>query len=375
MADNSSIAFDRFRTDDIAAANAMLLSRESALNPPGARPEPSNEPQPEPVEQQAAPEASEKPTNEANPLPADARADADPKAGQPAANQQQNTETQNANGQNGKAQSAFAKDQQRLAGTWKQVNEEKARIAQERAAIQSERVRLQQEQAKLEQRRQGANKNKITPEVYDQSAAAARKFVSDAVLQLDGLRFRKSKFEEAGQYTEAAKLDGQIEALQKQAHVQEYQAGQFEEIAKNMRANPDLSGDALTKRNQEHLAHYTVEAAKKWPELAQNGSEFQKATAKAISILRQSGLDENDAPVLRYFAAEHVAAQSAAARVPAMERELAQLRARIKEFETNTTPGGGQTAHPNLRPTGKPASMEAEGEMLRQMAIAKGSKG
>ena len=372
MADQSSIALDRFKTDDIAAANSMLLSRESALNPPGLRPEPSTEPKPEPMEQQAAPETNGKPADNANQISTDTPADA-AQSGKPAA-PKQDTENHGANGDNGKG-SAFAKDRERLNKTWQQVNEEKARVAQEKSAIQAERVRLQQEQQKFEQRRAGANRQKLTPELYDQSAAAAKKFVADAILQLDGLRFRKAKMEEAGQYTEAAKVDGQIEVLQKQAHVQEYQAAQFEEIAKNMRANPDVSGEALEKRNKEHLAHYTVEAAKKWPELAQAGSEFQKATAKAINILRQNGLDENDSPVLRYFAAEHVAASTAAARVPGMEKELAQLRARIKELELTNSPGGGQTAATNFRPTGKPASLESEGELLRQMSIAKGGKG
>ena len=365
MADQSLL--DRFKTDDIAAADALLRSFETASDS-DPRPVVTPEPEPEPAERQAAPTAVVKSDETTNPLPPGAPAAAEPAT----APQQQNTETQAGTKINS---SAFAKDQDRLKGGWKTLNEEKTRVATERQAVQNERVRLQQEQQKFEQRREGANKNKLTPEVYDQSASQQEKFVNDAALQLDGLRARKARYEEAGNYTEAAKLDQQIEQMQENVAVAKYQAKQFKEIAANMRQNPDVSGEALQKRNQEHLTHYTVEAAKKWPELAQNGSEFQKSTAKAIKILRDAGLDENDSPVLRYFAAEHVAAQSAAARVPEMEKALAKANARVKELETLNIPGGGITAQPNLRPGTRPQTLEAEGEVLRQFAEAKGGRG
>jgi len=370
MAEQSSIAFDRFKTDDIAAANALLASRESALNPPGSSPEPSRNAESEPVERQTTPETAEPPAN-ANSLPADTPAAPDTRQAAP---QQRNTETTPANGDNGKG-SAFKKDQERRDLSWKALNNEKAQVAAERQAIQTERVKLQQEQQQFQQRREGAAKTKLTPELYDQSAQQADKIVTDSALQLKGLKAMKAEYEQNGQYTEAAKIDQKIEEMQDAVSVAKYQAKQFRELAANMRANPDLTGDALQKRNQQHLQHYTLEAAKKWPQLAEANSEFQKATARAINVLRQSGLDENEFPVLRYFAAEHVSAQSAAARVPAMDKELVQLRARIKELETNSTPGGGTTAQPNLRPGTKPQTLEAEGESLKREAELRGAKG
>lgn len=368
MADQSSIAFDRFRTDDVAAADALLRSRENTpatMTPPRA--DTPAKPEPEPAERQAAPEAVEKPPT-ANPISTDTLAADATESAAP-----QHTETQNAN-PNGNG-SAFAKDAARRDTSWKALNNEKARIAADRAAIQQERIRLQEEQSRFQQQQQGAAKNKLTPEMYDQSATQQEQFVQQGTLQLRGLIAMKAEHEDKNQYTEAAKVDAQIEDMREKIAVAKYQANQFKNIAQNMRANPELQGDALQKRNKELLMHYTVEAAKQWPELAQANSEFQKATARTISVLKKSGLDEDSFPILRHFAAEHVAAATAAARVPALEKELAQARARIKELEPLTTPGGGTSAAPNLRPSSKPASLEAEGDALRREAELKGAKG
>ena len=364
MASTSSIAFNRFQTDDIAAADALLRASEQGLSVV-PRPESSRETKPEPTERQVAPETPEQPTP-ANPLPSDTPATAAEKP-QPAA-PQQSTETQGEKG------SAYAKDQQRLTGTWKQVNEEKARVAAEKAAIQSERMKLQQEQQRVQQQQQ-SSRNKITAEQYDQLVSQRTESAGALNLQLKGLRAMQKQHEEAGEYKEAAKIDSQIEDMQRKAHVAEYEGDQFKQLAENARKNPDVTGKALEEQTKQHLAHYTVEACKKWPELGKSNSEFQKATAKAINVLRGSGLDENHYPVLRYFAAEHVAAQSAAARVPAMEKELAQANAELKELRAKMSPGGGPTAAANLRPASRPQTLEGEGEALAREAAQIGRRG
>ena len=358
--------------NDLAAADALLRSFETGSGQPDLkvvpRPETTPAAKPESTERQAAPE-SEETSPTPNSLPSDTPATA---ANAQTAAPKQNTETQTP----AEKGSAFAKDQARLQGGWKTLNEEKGKIAAERQTIQQERIRLQQEQTQWQARQQSANKNKLTPELYEQTAQARQESVEQGKLMLEGLKARRQQMEAAGQYVDAAKLDQQIEAKAEEIAVAKHEATQFKAIAADMRKNPQLDGEALTKQNQQHLQHYTVEAAKKWPELAVAKSEFQKATAQAISTLRGAGLDENHFPVLRYFAAEHVAAQSAAARVPAMDKELAQLRARVKELETNSTPGGGQTAATSVRPQTavKPESLEAEEQALAREAAQMGRR-
>ena len=359
MQHSSAIDLDRFQADDVAAANDALTQAEARMS--GApRPEPKLEVVPDPPEPQAAPKLDE-PANQPDPLPPSTQAAPEPAPG-------------NVTPTPGKNQSAFAKDQERLGRTWNDVNAQKAALKAEREAFNAERIRLQQEQSRFQEQQAKANKNRLTPEVYDQSATNAADKAATNALLIEGLKARKARLEEAGQYTEAAKIDGEIDAKVQEMHVSKYQAEQFKSLAAQMRANPDLSAEQRQQRTNQQLTHYTVEAAKKWPDLAVKDSPFQKAVAQGIRTLRQSGVDENDYPVLRYFVSEHVAAQSAAARVPVLEKELGELRAKVKEYESLTNPGGGRAAVPSQRPSGKPVSLESEGEALRAIAEQMGGR-
>ncbi len=108
-------------------------------------------------------------------------------------------------------------------------------------------------------------------------------------------------------------------------------------------------------------------AAKEWPDLLKDGSEFQKKVAKNIQDARAAGLDENELPVIRYHAARMAALETESARVPDLVKKLGEAEAKVKELELLSAPGGGVGAV-QRQPSGQPASDEDEGEALRREA-------
>lgn len=264
--------------------------------------------------------------------------------------------------------SAFKQNAERLDKTWKAVNERKAQLdAQEQQlkareqqiAAQEQRVRIQQAKAS----------QKYTPEQYEQAGQTRQQNGDQFELQADGLERRAEKLEEQGDLAGAERARQQAKNLRDQAVVERSTAKQLKDYAGHLRANPDPTLEQHQQQKSRELQHYTTEAAKAWPELAQSGSEFQKRTAAHLQAASKYGLDTNENPAIMYFAAQLTHFERTAARVPDMEKELGELRAKVKEYEKLTAPGGGSEASTQPQ-RGKPASAEDEGEALRAEALA-----
>lgn len=268
--------------------------------------------------------------------------------------------------------SQFAKDAQRRDTSWKELNRQKAEfkaqqdgIAAREQAIAQREARLTQERVKLRQ--------KAPPEQFETEARNLTTAHENTSRQAKDFTDKAKELEEKGDYRGAALAEAKADELKELAVVQKAKAKEFKEYADNLRKNPPADLTKIEQKQAQALQHYTLEAAKKWPDLAVTGSEFQKIVVQSEKTLANAGVDVRENPVLRYYIAEFAASQAAAGRVPAMEKELGQLRAKVKELELATAPGGGSPAATTPRNGDAAPSDEDEGAALRQAAIERGS--
>lgn len=263
----------------------------------------------------------------------------------------------------------FAKDKQRRDDSWKALNTEKDTHKKAVEQFQAERSNFQREQQTFQQKQAKASA-KYTPEQYEQTASSKLQVSENLSLQADGLERRSEQLEDAGKLLEAKQAKQQAQEKREEALAEKGLARQLKSLADELRKNPDPTAEQVKQKQQADLKHYTLEAAKKWPDIAKEGSEFQKNVANHLQEAARQGMDPNEHPTLVYHAARLTAAESASARVPSMEKELGELRAKVKELEALTNPGGGTTAASKI-PGESAKTDDEEFAELRQAAMAR----
>ncbi len=267
------------------------------------------------------------------------------------------------------AGSKYAKDAIRRDTSWKALNEQKTTFQREQEAFKAEResFQRQQEQFKIESAKQT---HKFTPEQYETGAQSFLQQANDLDLRAKGLDKQAEEHEENGRYAEAEKSKAEADKMREKAIVQRGQAELAKEQADYIRKNPEPTLEALNAKKQQHRQHYTLEAAKKWPDLVKENSEFQKQVALHLNELQKNEPELAEHPSIIYHAARLTAAESSAARVPGLDKEVGELKAKVKELEALTAPTGGGTSRLPSKVT--PASEEEEFESLRAEAAARG---
>lgn len=265
--------------------------------------------------------------------------------------------------------SHFAKDQKRKDDSWKALNTEKEAHKKAQDEFNVRQAQFKAEQQRIEEKRAKAQ-SKYTPEQYEENANYALSNAQQQDIQAKGWEAQAAELEGQGKFAEAEQAKAKAQQLRESAIYQRQTANNLKLQADHIRKNPDPTLQQIQQRTAQQLQSYTMEAAKKWPELAKEGSEFQKTVVGHIKAARKAGLDENEFPVLRYHAARLAAAETDAARVPSMEKELGELRAKIKELEALTSPGGGSPAVAKV-PSGQPLSDTDEADALRAEALSR----
>lgn len=267
--------------------------------------------------------------------------------------------------------SAFAKDQQRRDTSWKALNTEKAAIQQQQAQVRASQEAHQREveQWKLQQAK--AN-SQFTPEQIEARATQMGNEAAGALEQAEAWQARADKLENEGDLKGAAKAQMQADQLKEQASESKAMAKALKARADQVRqAPPDTTLAQHKAKLDQQMRGYTLKAVEQWPEFGKQGSEFQKAVAAGLQEARRFGLEVNDNPALIHYAARLVAGETAAARVPAMEKELGELRAKVKDLEGLTAPGGG-SATVQRQPGNAPLTDADEEAALRAEALARG---
>lgn len=214
--------------------------------------------------------------------------------------------------------SKFAKDAARRDTSWKAINAEKQAHAQAVAQFKAEQSAWQRERELAEV------STEVTPDKYTDYAARMR-------MQSDHLKAEAQRLEQAGEYDAA-------EAKREEARDCEADIRKATKAAEELRKNPPPDKVARVAQIEAQKKEWTLKAATDFPELAKQGSALQQGVADGLRDLQANAPAMLRDPKSIYFVTKLVAAEAAAARVPAMEKELGQMQARVKELEALTSP-------------------------------------
>jgi len=220
--------------------------------------------------------------------------------------------------------SRYEKARERQSKSWDELNAQKE-------AFKAEKTEFEQAKAEYEKQRAEAEKE-FSPEAYDQAA---------------------KKFEEDGKFdlAELAKAK-----------------------AADLRKNPPKPAESAQKAKAEQekqSKEWALKAGTDFPELVKTNSPLQVRVAQ----LFKEEPDLKSHPKGIYVAARIASLEAAAAGVAEKDKELGTLRARVKELEQLTSPGGGGSAA-TLPGGEKPFEQKSEDEQfadLEREALEMGS--
>lgn len=209
--------------------------------------------------------------------------------------------------------SKFEKAKQRFDKSWAELNAEKADVRKRAEGLEQREKELAQKEAAIKAEAAKAAQPKHKPEDYEQHA---QRELAAAV-----------KLEEAGDF------DG---AAEKRAW-----AKKATEYAKELRANPPKppeTDEATKAKDEAARKEWWGKAAVDFPETAKPGSP----QSNSLKALIEAELGVLNDPKGMYYAARLVNAESSAARVPELSKELEGLRAKVKDLEQKLQiPGDG----------------------------------
>ena len=225
--------------------------------------------------------------------------------------------------------SKYAKDLSRRIPTWVEINEEKEKLEQAKTnwdgQLKAGRARFDADVVAFRAEQAAA---RPTPEKYD---AFASKCADTA----------KVKEAEAIMAEKVGEVD-KAEQLRDEAKFLKRDADAAKASADHLRKNPPPSQAQQQQKFQADQKTWIEKAAVDFPEFGKKDSPLQKA---AMEYYREIAKDPavSRLPGVIYFAAERAALKSAADRVPALEKELGELKAKVKEQDEllNPTPSGG----------------------------------
>jgi hypothetical protein len=255
-------------------------------------------------------------------------------------------------------QSRYAKAQERLDKTWTAVNTRKSELDSQAAALEQQRVEFARQRAEFDTIKRQAEQPQHAPEDILRASQQKRR---DA----DALRMQAKRAEDKGDFEAQARLT-------KQADRAEMTADDLAQWAEQVRRNPPAGLAERSAQFEQQRKGWTLEAAKAFPDLMKQNSPFQMTVAGHLNALAKQDPSLLAHPsviyhVCRLTSAEAAAkqfqaqSQAAAARVSSLEKELGELKAKVKEYETLTAPGGSATV-PKL---GSPGAADEEAELER----------
>ena len=255
-----------------------------------------------------------------------------------------------------KESSRYAKAQGRLNKTWESVNTEKTALAAEKTKLEAERLEFTRKRAEFDAIQEQARQPQFRPEDYQQAADAKKQYA-------DHLLAEAKRADDEGEFAKS-------KALVKRAIKADAIGEDLAEHAEKLRKNPPAEFAQRAAQFESTRKAWTVEAAKAYPDLAKDGSPFQNRVAAHQKALAQSDPQLLAQPSLIYHISRLAAAELQAealkadvARVPVLEKQVGELQAKVKEFQSLTA-----TASPNSVAKLGTSSSNTEEEDLYRMA-------
>lgn len=254
--------------------------------------------------------------------------------------------------------SQYAKDFNRRVVSWKELNAEKdafkTKLAQEDTKFKAAVEKFNSDVAAFRSQQEST---RPTPEKYE---SFAQKCQSDATVK----EAEAIKAENEGDNDKAAKLRAEAVVLRADA-------GRATQAADFARKNPPLTVKQEQEKFQANQKQWIDKAAIDFPEFAKKDSNVQK---EAAAYFRQMVAEHPQAaklPGFIYFCAERAALKTVSDRVPTLEKELVELRAKVKEQDGLLSPspkGNGGTQRSPAPKKFEQMSSEEQFEALKQEA-------
>lgn len=320
-------------TDDPTVGQAMeaLASWEAESAAPAATPE-------------TAPAAAsvKEPTTPATGEQADPASQAKPDEGTPATEAttpkpEQSQQSKDKDGKPAAEPSKYEKAQGRLKNTWEEVNREKELVRTTAEAQKQRAAELEAREKALTAREAKLTAPRYKPEDYENHATS--------------LEAEAKKLEEAGDYAKADRL--------------KYKAEDAREYAKQLRANPPKPDPTEAEQSAAYQARqkeWWGKAAVDYPAVIKDGTPERNAL---LNLLKSEPDIVND-PKGMYYASRLVVAETSAARVPQLAKDLEAANARVKELEQLTAvPSDGSV--PLTAGTPKSFEQMSPAEQLAQL--------
>lgn len=167
-------------------------------------------------------------------------------------------------------------------------------------------------------------KAKGTPEQYD-------KFADKRANDVEVLKARIIQADNDGNIDESKKL-------YKELAIAERDAEQARKYAETLRKNPPPDDKQVQEQFRKDQQSWVDKAAIDYPDFNKKDSELRKNAVTYFQEMVKQHPAIARLPGFVYFAVEHTALKAAADRVPAMEKELDELRTKVKELEVLTNP-------------------------------------
>ena len=194
-----------------------------------------------------------------------------------------------------------------------------------------------------------------TPERYE---AFALKCSNDAKIKLA----EAITAENEGRIEDAEKLRDEAKFLNRDA-------ANATASAEHLKKNPPPTVKQQQEKFVADQKSWITQAATDYPEFAKRGSPVQVATAEVFKAITAKHPETAKLPGLVYYCARIAQAETAAARVPVLEKELGETKTKLTELEalTNPTPSGGVQRQPAAK-SSKDMTPDEQFEQLQSEA-------
>ena len=226
--------------------------------------------------------------------------------------------------------SKYAKDFTRRLVTWSELNAAKDNFAKEAATHQSSlKSAVEKFNADVATFQQEKAATVPTPEKYEAFAAKQAALANEKELAA-------KKAVDDGNFDEAEKLRDEAKFARRDAEA-------ATKSAEHVRQNPPLNQQQIQAKFTADQKTWVDKACIDFPEFAKKDSPVFQETVNYFKQMTASDPVVAKLPGFIYFCAERAALKTASARVPVMEKELGELRTKVKDLEalTNPTPSGG----------------------------------
>lgn len=251
--------------------------------------------------------------------------------------------------------SKLTKDNARRDRSWRALNEEKEAFVTEKTKHQQTlNAALARFNADVAKHREEIAASRPTPERFE---AYAQKLTTDAALK----EAEMVKAEANGDLDAAKELYAEVKGLRDKAT-------EAKAHAEHLRKNPPPNEKQIQEKFKADQSTWVAKANTDFPEFAKKDSPVRNAAVETYKEITAADPQLGRLPGLIYHCVRYAAAKTAADRVPGMEKELGELRTKVKELEllTNPTPSGGVARQPAAL---KPFDQMSEDEQIEALNV------